>query len=423
MRVLLSVTFWTGLLTLFRMAIGFAITKVVAVYGGPSGVALLGQLQSIVTTLNGIMNAPIGNGVVRYTAENYENGIEYCVPWWRAGVQFAIGLYIIALILLAFFSKELAGVFLSGVGNSWLVMVAGLLLPFTAIGTFINSVINGTKDYKKYVLVGGISTLFSFFVMVVLIYWGGLQGALLAVCIQYALVGLFSVIFVFRQKWFRVSNFLGRVSRVEISGISSYITMAVVSAIALPTSLLLIRNEMTAELGWVITGHWQAVWRISEVYLSVLTLTLSIYYLPRLSSLKDKSDFLKEVHFTSRVMFFLSAFLAFSVYLLRDYIILFLYSPEFLSARGLFFLQLIGDCLKLNNWVYSYPMLARGLTKWYIFLEIFFSMVFFLFAYGLLKFTAIGVESVLYSYIFVQAVCFIFLRFSLKSIISESSKC
>ncbi|HIH6830085.1 TPA: O-antigen flippase, partial [Enterobacter hormaechei] len=43
MKKLLSVTFFTGLLTLSRMMAGFLISKVIAVYTGTTGMALLGQ--------------------------------------------------------------------------------------------------------------------------------------------------------------------------------------------------------------------------------------------------------------------------------------------------------------------------------------------------------------------------------------------
>lgn len=68
------------------MAMGFVIAKVVAVYTGPTGMAMLGQVQSMVSSLNGIINAPVGNGIVRYTAEQKEQGFEACAPWWRAAV-------------------------------------------------------------------------------------------------------------------------------------------------------------------------------------------------------------------------------------------------------------------------------------------------------------------------------------------------
>lgn len=417
MRALFSVTFWTGLLTIFKMAVGFVITKIVAVYGGPSGVALLGQLQAIITAFNGIINAPVSNGIVRYTAENYPDGLERCAPWWRAGVRCAIALYFVILVIVLFFSKNISNAFLSTEQYYWVILLVGVSLPFTAAGTLINSVINGAKNYKRYVLIGMISTAFSFLIMLVFIYYNKMHGALISVCIQYALVGVISLCFVYRDDWFKVKYFFGKVSKANVLGISGYVCMAIVSAIALPTALLFIRNEMVDQVGWTITGQWQAVWRISEVYLSVLTLALGVYYLPKLSSLGDSKKIIAEVNATSYLMLGMAAVMASAVYVLKDFIILILFSKAFLPAASYFSIQLVGDCLKLLNWVYSYPMLARGATRWFISLEIFFALLFYAVTTALLHFTHLGVESALYSYVIVQFVCFVFLRVFLKRII------
>ncbi|WP_317630243.1 hypothetical protein [Shewanella sp. SM101] len=59
MKRLLKVTAMTGLLTLLRMTMGFVITEVVAIYTGPTGLAIQGQVQSIVGSLNVIINMPV----------------------------------------------------------------------------------------------------------------------------------------------------------------------------------------------------------------------------------------------------------------------------------------------------------------------------------------------------------------------------
>lgn len=69
----------TGSLTLVKMLMGFIIAKVVAIYG-PSGMAMLGQIQSVVTSLNGLVNAPTSNGIIKYTAEFSPKGTEACAP-------------------------------------------------------------------------------------------------------------------------------------------------------------------------------------------------------------------------------------------------------------------------------------------------------------------------------------------------------
>ncbi|WP_421201689.1 hypothetical protein [Aeromonas enteropelogenes] len=82
MKRLFKVTAMTGLLTLLKMVMGFVIAKVVAIYTGPTGMAMLGQVQNMVGSLNGyFINAPAGSGVVRFTAEYKEQGFEACPPW------------------------------------------------------------------------------------------------------------------------------------------------------------------------------------------------------------------------------------------------------------------------------------------------------------------------------------------------------
>ncbi|MGL5667302.1 MAG: O-antigen flippase, partial [Shewanella sp.] len=108
MKRLLKVTAMNGLLTLLRMAMGFVIAKVVAIYTGPTGLAMLGQVQSLVGSLNGIINAPVGSGVVRFTAEYKEQGFEACAPWWRAALQWVFIISAIAIPLGILLAKPIA---------------------------------------------------------------------------------------------------------------------------------------------------------------------------------------------------------------------------------------------------------------------------------------------------------------------------
>lgn len=417
MRNFFSVTVWTSLLTIFKMAVGFIITKIIALYGGPSSLALLGQFQNLITSLNGLVNAPVGNGIIRYTAELQDKDERDCYPLWRAGVKWCILIYIFILGLGLLFSHEIAEYFLKNREYSIVIVVSLFLLPFTALGTLINSIVNGRKEFKLYVFIGMISTLITCCTMVGLILYDHIYGALFSVALQYAVIGLTSFIIVFKKPWFRLNNFFGKVKKQELRKIGAYIVMAVTSAVALPFSLMLIRNFMIAHVGWDVTGQWQAVWRISEVYLSVLTLALGVYYLPRLASLSDAVKIINEVNGITKLVLPLVILMGCIVFLCRDFVITLLFSKEFLPARDYFVIQLVGDCLKILNWIYSYPMLSRGNVKWFVSLEIFFAFLFYVLTVSLMMFASLGVESVLYAYVINQAVCFIFLKLMLRKYI------
>jgi len=190
MKRLLKVTAMTGLLTLLRMAMGFVIAKVVAVYTGPAGMAMLGQVQSMVTSLNGIINAPVGSGIVRYTAEKKEEGFEACAPWWRASLQWVLIISTIIIPVGLLLADHIAIWLFQDTTLTWIVMVTVAVLPLSAIGTLCISVVNGQQQYRRYVGLGMLSVLISGTVMLTMIVQANIKGALLATAVQAALIGV-----------------------------------------------------------------------------------------------------------------------------------------------------------------------------------------------------------------------------------------
>lgn len=376
MKRLLKVTAMTGLLTLLRMAMGFVIAKVVAVYTGPTGMAMLGQVQSMVGTLNGIINAPVGSGVVRFTAEYKEQGFAACAPWWRAALQWVLiisGFAIPAGLLLA---KPIAALLFQDPKLAWVVMVTVCVLPSAAIGTLFNSVINGQQLYRRYIGLGMLSAVISGSVMLSMIALYNIQGALLAAAVQAALIGMVMLIANLRQPWFKLRYWWGAVDPKARKQIGGYMLMAITSALTVPLSLILVRNILIDQVGWDGAGQWQAVWKISEIYLSVITMALGTYYLPRLSSLTDVDAIVSEIHKTAKLIVPIVACIALGIYLLRDVAISLLFTEAFRSARDLFAIQLTGDVIKITAWLYAYPMLSRGAARWFICSEIIFSLTF-----------------------------------------------
>ena len=412
MKRLLKVTAMTGLLTLLRMAMGFVIAKVVAIYTGPTGLAMLGQVQSLVGSLNGIINAPAGSGVVRFTAENKEQGFDACAPWWRAALQWVLIISAIAIPLGLLFAKPLAIGLLQDASLAWVVVATVCVLPFAAIGTLFNSVINGQQLYRRYVGLGMLSALISGCAMLSMIAWQNIEGALLAAAVQAALIGVVMLIANLRQPWFKLRYWWGAVELKARKDIGKYMLMAITSALTVPVSLIVVRNILIDQVGWDATGQWQAVYKISEVYLGVITMALGTYYLPRLSSLTGVDAIVSEIHKTARVIIPIVGTMALGVYLLRDVAISILFTEEFRSARELFAIQLTGDVIKIASWLYAYPMLSRGATKWFMGTEILFSLTFVALTY--LFVANMGLKGVTVAYLVNYLVYFLCVYLNVK---------
>ncbi|WP_270689648.1 O-antigen translocase [Aeromonas sp. D3] len=412
MKRLLKVTAMTGLLTLLKMVMGFVIAKVVAVYTGPSGMAMLGQVQSMVGCLNGIINAPVGSGIVRYTAEKKDQGFEACAPWWRAALQWVLIISAVAIPTGLLMANHIADWLFQDESLAWIVMATICVLPLSAIGTLCNSVINGQQLYRRYVGLGMLSALVSAAVMLTMIMLANIQGALFAAAVQAALIGLVMFIANLRQPWFRLQYWWGSSTPEARRSIGGYMLMAITSALTVPISLILVRTILIHQVGWEAAGHWQAVWKISEVYLGVITMALGTYYLPRLSSLVGVDAIADEINKTARIIIPVVAAMALCVYLLRDLAIWILFTSDFTAARDLFAIQLCGDVIKIASWLYAYPMLSRGKTKIFIASEILFSILFVTVSYPLIFF--VGIKGVTISYLVTYSIYFIFMYFNVK---------
>lgn len=188
--------------------------------------------------------------------------------------------------------------------------------------------------------------------------------------------------------------------------------MAITSALTVPISLILVRTILIHQVGWEATGHWQAVWKISEVYLGVITMALGTYYLPRLSSLVGVDAIADEINKTARIIIPVVAAMALCVYLLRDLAIWILFTSDFTAARDLFAIQLCGDVIKIASWLYAYPMLSRGATKWFMSVEVIFSTTFVILTYIFVSY--VGIKGATIAYLVNYSICFLIIFLNLK---------
>ena len=209
MKKLLGITVMSGVMTLVKIGIGFIIAKLIALYTGPAGMALLGQLQSLVTGVNGIANAPTSTGIVKYTAENSDS-YDKCSPWWRASMYYTFIITLCSAPLLIFFSNNIAEWVFHDTGYQWIVIISVLTLPVTSFGTAIISVLNGLQNYKFYILTGLFSAVLSGVIISIMIVLWGIKGALIAASLQYVIISMIAFAINFRQAWMKLSYWIGK---------------------------------------------------------------------------------------------------------------------------------------------------------------------------------------------------------------------
>lgn len=410
---LIGTAFLGALLTLLRMLTGFIVTKFVAVSVGPNGVALLGQLQSFVAGVNGLIANQIGQGVVRFTAEHVNSGYEATKEWWSAATSLLIMTVSVSSIGIILMSEYLSLWLFNNKSLYWLLIIVGLSLPFNAMNSIFLGVLNGLNENKKNILTSMISVCFTTAVTITFLYVWGLNGGLFAVAINNGIAAVVVTIKVFRLPWFKFRYWFAKVDNGKKKIFVGYMLMGVVGALTGPTAIITIRNMISSTISIDAAGMWQAVTRISDAYLAMFTIGIGLYYFPKAAAIKISSELKKETKFVILSLIPLLFAAVGCIFYFRDFIIHLLYSADFYSARELFFPQLIGDVFRLLSFVPASILLARGYFKLNAFAEILINILFVSLSYALLQ-QNYGVVSVNIAYAFVYffylvfSICFFF---------------
>lgn len=351
----------------------FVLNKILAVYLGPTGYAAIGQFQNFIQMVTSFAGSAINTAVVKYTAEYHEDESKQREIWKTAGsIVFLFSLIFAFLILI--FQRQLSLYIFHSLKYQTVFIWFAVFLIFFNFNTLFLAILNGKKEILKLVFANIAGSLFALIITSVLAIKLHLYGALVALSIYQSIAFIVTLFLCYRANWFKFSSLLGKIDLEITKKFSSFILMALVSAICVPLSQILIRAYLTQEFSLAYAGYWEAMIRLSTVYLMLVTTTLGVYYLPRLSELNKIDEIKKEVYLGYKFLFPLTVIGGIIVFVLRDWIINLLFTPSFAPMQDLFFWQMMGDALKIGSWILAYLMLSKAMTKLYISTEIIFTL-------------------------------------------------
>ncbi|MCU1728755.1 O-antigen translocase [Pseudomonas sp. 7P_10.2_Bac1] len=373
MMTLLRTSVLNGVAVIVKMLTLLGINKILAIYVGPSGYAALGQFQNALQMISTFTSGAINTGVTKYTAE-YSDDVAKQQAVWRTAGTLATIISLIMAILVAVFSGYLAELFFKDKGLSgvfwWLS--GGLIL--LALNSLILAILNGKKDILRYVAANIVGSIFALCITGFLAVKYGLYGALVALAL-YQSISFFVTIYICkRASWFKLHYLFGAIDKSVAKNLFKYVAMALTSAACVPLSQILIRNHLATLFGWDAAGYWEAITRFSSAYLLLVTSTLSVYYLPKLSELKSVIALKAEITQGYKYVLPCVALMAGIVYVLRDFIINLLFTSDFGPMRELFAWQMIGDTLKIGSWILAYVMLSKAMFKMFMITEVLFAI-------------------------------------------------
>lgn len=381
---LIKTTFFSAIITFIRVASGFVASKAIAMFTGPAGVALIGAFLNFITIVLTFANGAINTGVVKYTSE-YNKDTDKLKSLFSTA--FKISVYcsavvgLLLLILASFFST------LIFTHNAYTgpIRILGITIVFYSLNSLLISILNGMGQIKIYTIVNTLGNIIGLIFTLGLVYLYRIEGALYALVLAQSIVFFVTIALIIKSPWFSWNYFKNPYDKILAIKLSHYSFMAIVSVLTLPVSQIILRNMLIDKIGLNSAGYWQGMMRVSDGYLMLITSSLSIYYLPKLSALKTDQEIRKEVFNVYKIILPTVFIGCCCIYFSRIFIIKTLYNDGFMKMESLFFWQLIGDFFKMAAWVLSYLMLAKAMSKAFIITEILFSATNVIFTYYFIK--------------------------------------
>lgn len=367
---LFKISSLNSLSILLKIGVGLITSKLLAIFVGPSGVALVGNLRNFMTSLESIGTLGFQSGIVKYTAENKDSKVEL----EKIISTVLISLIFIALILSCglYLNASVLNQTLFGVNYQYqsVIKALALALPWYIVSLVLIAVLNGLGSFKKVICINSIGSVIGLVSSLILITQYKTLGALMAVVFTPAMLFFISIYYV--NKRFTVFKTIksGCFDYSVIRKLSHYSLMALVSSFLGPLVFLMIRNNIITNLGINQAGYWETITRISSYYMLFVTTILTVYFLPKL--VVSKNDQETKMIFRSYYQGIMPVFVVgvTVIYFCRFFIVKLLFTSEFLPVTSLFFWQLVGDVFKVASLILGYQFFAKRLTLAFILFEL-----------------------------------------------------
>jgi PST family polysaccharide transporter len=387
-NLLLKVAGFNSIYIILRIAIGVVMSKVIAVYVGAAGMAVMGNLRNFTQGIWTFSVLGLENGLVKHAAQFQQEKHQLKQVFqtaWSLCLLTSVVLGIICIALASHLDQWLIGV---DTDFSVVFIALGISLPFHVLFVMLSSLLQGLEWFKRFIWINILVSVLVFITSALLIYNYNLTGALFSIVLVPVLQCL-----VILAVWWRVIQ----VPDIQITdllrfsfdnkharNLLKYSIMALVSALLIPVVQIAVRQKIMYEVSDEAAGYWEAVVRVSTYYMMFVTTLISLYVLPSLSKDSAISNYRKTVwHFYKSILPIVLAGLI-TLFLSRELLVELLFTAEFTGATPLFKWQFAGDFFKVVTTVLAFRFIALNDLKRYLIAEVLSVISFLGFSYYLI---------------------------------------
>jgi len=355
--------------------------KLIAVNFGSAGVGLFSLLKQIIATVSSI-GLGCQTSVVLGVSKN--KGIERN-KFIAASFYFYLIISIFTALFFLIYAENLSSYVLDKSARS-VNAIRLLIIPIISLIWYIylKSIINGLKKIGTLSFLEVITPGFVFILLISMIKLGVFDeyAHIYVYIFIFSISQIASIAFSLNQLFshkFNISAYRFSFQTQESKFLlrTSFITL--ITGIGSGISLFLVRAFVVKTKGLSEAGFFDISWTLSSVYPMIILTGLATYYLPQLSSLKNKISKNRLIEKYFRFSLITITPIITLIIVIKPILVILIASSDFLSSLKLMRWMLIADYFKITSWIFALAIFANHKIYFYLFSElIWYSMLAFI---------------------------------------------
>lgn len=357
-----------------NILIAIARGKIIALLLGPAGIGLLGLLYSVLSTAVAVFGLGLKNSAVRSIAAT-ENEQE--ISSISTTLMVACFIQGLLSLLCVWLLAEQISVWISGVVSyAQEIRLIGIATIFSLTAGSQIAILQGLRKIADLARITVIASFVATTVGLLIVAMTGLQGIVWLVVIEPATAALVAWVFC-RRLPMSFSKPSVPLMWNHWHPMASLGVVLMLGAVSTTATLLIVRSIITHQLGLDAAGEFSAAWGITIQYIGFLLTAMTTDYFPRLSSTMNDSTAMNQLVNTQlQLCLALGGPILILMIGAAPWVVLLLYSAEFIEAIVLLQWQSLGNIFKIAAWPVAFIFMAAAHKKTFFITELGWNLAF-----------------------------------------------
>lgn len=388
-------SFFSGLYSVINLITGLVITKITASLIGPVGTAFIGKFANISGLILIISGGTIATGIIKYVAQYKEDKAELKKI---INTSFGIVLYgsLLGSLIVFLFYNYLNGVAFGEHHFETVFLLFGVFLFAISSQIWFTGILNGLGEIRMLSYINISAALLNLVFTSYFVYEYRIAGALFSNSL-YAIFITVSGLFAFRKlKLLNTDYFKPAIDLVIARQLIKYGMFTAITSASWMCSMYIIREVVENQLSTTDAGLWQAMFSLSDRYMTVITTILVVYFIPKLSAIHETNELVREMRKGFKRIIPLMIVISGTIWLCKDLIISILLAETFRPMRELFTFQMLGDVFRITAAILGYLIASKAMFRSGLKADLSFHLVLIISSYFMVK--TFGLVGVSYAY-------------------------